>query len=90
MLDPPAGEHHHIGVGVRGDERRDVIERIQRAGESEQHDAGAGDERRLERHRSEAPVETGGLRVGREGALRGEGILVNADAGWPRHPPPPA
>ena len=82
LIRPPANTHH-VGVGVRGDERRDVIERIQCAGESEQHDAGVGDQSRLQAHRSEAPVETGGLRVGREGALRGERILVHADAGCP-------
>ncbi len=83
MLDPPAGEHDDVGIGMRGDEPGDVAERIERAGEPEQDDAGAAYECRIEWHRPEAFAETGRLRVPREGTLRGERILVNADAGGP-------
>ena len=83
MLDPPAGEHHHIGVGVRGDERRDVVERIQCAGEPEQHDAGAGDERGIEGIARKLPPRPAVSAFASRARSEASEILVDADAGGP-------
>ena len=83
VLDPTAGEHDDIGIGVRGDESRDVVECVQRAREAQQDDPRTRDERPVERERSEGLAQTGGARVGLERALSGERILMDPDAGGP-------
>lgn len=81
VLDASAREDDDIGGGVRGDQRRDILERVEGAGEAQKHDPGAGDEVGIQRHRAQVPAQARGLGVRRDRALTGERVLMHADPG---------
>ena len=79
VFDPPAREHNDIGRGVRGDQPRDVAERLERPGEPHEHDTSIAHQLRIERERGDGCFEPGRPRVGSQRALAAEGVLMNAD-----------
>ena len=50
VLETSAREHHNVRLRVGGDQARDVAQRLERARQSQQHDAGAAYELGIEGH----------------------------------------
>ena len=82
VLDPAARDDDHLGVGVLGDQARDLVERVERPRQLEQHHPGARDElRRQPVLREPAEAEPLGVRL--ERPLAEQPVLVRADPGEP-------
>jgi hypothetical protein len=83
VLDATAGEHHNCRIGMRGDERGQIVELVQRPGETQQNDAGAGNELGAERKAAERPGQTRRVGVGSQRPFPDEEILMHPDDGGP-------
>ena len=77
VLDPTARHDDHPGIGMRGDQRRDLREAVQRPRQTHHHQARTRHRVGREGHRREAgDAESPALAIN---ALPGQEVLVDAD-----------
>lgn len=79
MLEAAAGHDDDVGGGVRGDERGDVAEGVERAGQADEHDPGVADGVGVETDDSDAIAQPELLGVPGDRPLTGQRILVHTD-----------